>query len=114
MKIIDLKAGASNVEVEGIITEKSEPREVITKYGKRLNVADAVLSDDSGSIAISLWEDYASSINVGDRIKVTNGYVNEFRGNPQLSPGKYGKIEILKKADNADANSQGLSNEQQS
>jgi len=101
MKIADLKAGASNVEVEGTITEKSEPREVITKFGKRLNVADAVLSDDSGSINISLWEDYAASINIGDKIRVTNGYVNEFKGNPQLSPGKYGKIEIIKKADEA-------------
>ncbi|MEM3781432.1 MAG: OB-fold nucleic acid binding domain-containing protein [Candidatus Micrarchaeaceae archaeon] len=101
MKIIDLKAGASNVEVEGTITEKSEPREVITKFGKRLNVADAVLSDDSGSISISLWEDYATSINVGDKIKIVNGYVNEFRGNPQLSPGKYGKIEVVKKSGEA-------------
>ncbi|MGC8628606.1 MAG: OB-fold nucleic acid binding domain-containing protein [Candidatus Micrarchaeia archaeon] len=99
MKIIDLKAGASNVEVEGTITEKSEPREVITKFGKRLSVADAVLSDDSGSISISLWEDYATTINVGDKIKITNGYVNEFRGNPQLSAGKYGKIEIIEKGD---------------
>ena len=56
MKISELKAGATNVELEGTVTEKSEPREVITKYGKRLNVANAVISDDTGSISISLWE----------------------------------------------------------
>jgi replication factor A1 len=97
MKISELKAGATNVELEGTITEKSDPREVITKYGKRLNVADAVISDDSGSIAISLWEDNINLVNVGDKVKITNAYVSEFKGNPQLSTGKYGKIEVLGK-----------------
>jgi replication factor A1 len=97
MKISELKAGATNVELEGTITEKSEPREVITKYGKRLNVADAVISDDTGSISISLWQDNIDAVNVGDKVKITNGYVSEFRGAPQLSTGKYGKIEVVEK-----------------
>jgi replication factor A1 len=99
MKVGELKAGATNVELEGTITEKSEPREVITKFGKRLNVADAVISDDTGSIAISLWEGNIDLVNVGDKVKVTNGYVSEFKGNPQLSTGKYGKIEVVGKGE---------------
>jgi replication factor A1 len=101
MKINELNAGATNVELEGTITEKSEPREVITKYGKRLSVADAVLSDDTGSITISLWQDNIDVVNVGDKVKVTNGYVSEFRGAPQLSTGKYGKIEVIEKGESA-------------
>jgi replication factor A1 len=99
MKVSELKAGATNVELEGTITEKSEPREVITKYGKRLNVADAVISDDTGSIAISLWEDNINLVNIGDKVKISNGYVSEFKGNPQLSTGKYGKIEVVGKGE---------------
>jgi replication factor A1 len=98
MKISELKAGATNVELEGTVTEKGEAREVITKYGKRLNVANAVISDDTGSIAISLWGENIDMINMGDKVKVTNGYVGEFRGTPQLSTGKYGKIEVIEKA----------------
>lgn len=97
MKISELKAGATNVELEGTVTEKSETREVITKYGKRLNVANAVISDDTGSISISLWGDTIDSVNIGDKVKVTNGYVGEFRGTPQLSTGKYGRIEVIEK-----------------
>lgn len=97
MKISELKAGATNVELEGTITEKNDPREVITKYGKRLNVADAVISDDTGSIKISLWEGNIDLVNVGDKVKITNGYVSEFKGDPQLSTGKYGKIEVVGK-----------------
>lgn len=97
MNISDLKAGASNVEIEAVVAEKDEPREVITKYGKRLNVANAVLKDDTGSIAISLWGNDINNIDIGDKVKVTNGYVGEFRGAPQLSTGKYGKIEVVEK-----------------
>jgi replication factor A1 len=97
VKISELKAGASSVEIEATVVEKSEPREVITKYGKKLNVAKATLKDDSGSISISLWEKDIDSISLGDKIKITNGYVSEYKGTPQLSTGKYGKIEVLEK-----------------
>ncbi len=97
MKISELKAGASSVEIEATVVEKAEPREVITKYGKRLNVARATLKDDSGSIVMSLWEKDIGAIDVGDKVKVTNGYVSEYKGTPQLSTGKYGKIEVLEK-----------------
>lgn len=97
MKISELKAGASSVELEATVAEKSEPREVITKYGKRLNVANATLKDDTGSIVISLWGKDIDAIGVGDKVKITNGYVGEFRGTPQLSTGKYGKIEVIEK-----------------
>ena len=99
MNISDLKAGASNVDVEAVVAEKDEPREVVTKYGKRLSVANAILKDDTGSIAISLWGDTIGQVNVGDKVKVTNGYVSEFRGTPQLSTGKFGKIEVVEKGD---------------
>ena len=97
MKISDLKVGASNVTIQAKVTQKDAPREVVTKYGKRLNVANAILKDDTGTIAISLWGDSIGMVNVGDKVKITNGYVNEFRGTPQLSTGKYGKIEVLEK-----------------
>ncbi|HVA82597.1 MAG: DNA-binding protein [Candidatus Micrarchaeota archaeon] len=97
MKISELKAGATNVTVEATVASKQEPREVVTKYGKRLNVANITLKDDSGSIAMSLWGNDVEAVNEGDVIKVTNGYVSEFRGSPQLSSGKFGKIEVVSK-----------------
>ena len=99
MNISELKAGASNVTVEATVVEKSEPREVVTKYGKRLQVANIKLKDDTGSIAMSLWGNDIDSVNVGDKIRVSNGFITEFRGNPQLSSGKFGKIEVIGKGD---------------
>ena len=102
MKISELKAGASNVEVEAKVTQKDEPREVVTKYGKRLSVANITLKDDTGSISMSLWGKDIDSVNVGDVVKITNGYVNEFRGTPQLSTGKVGKLEVVSKGEGSD------------
>lgn len=99
MNISDLKAGASDVEVEATVVEKQEPREVITKYGKRLNVASITLKDDTGSIAMSLWGKDIDTVSVGDKVRITKGYVGEFKGTPQLSTGKYGKIEVTTKGE---------------
>lgn len=97
MKISDLKVGANNVTLQAKVVQKGDPREVVTKYGKRLSVADITLQDDTGSIAMSLWGDDIDSVDVGDTVEVSNGYVNEFRGTPQLSTGKFGKISVVEK-----------------
>ncbi|MGC8496100.1 MAG: OB-fold nucleic acid binding domain-containing protein [Candidatus Micrarchaeia archaeon] len=97
MKISELKVGTGNVTIQAKVVNKDEPREVVTKYGKRLSVANITLQDDTGSIAMSLWGNDIDNVNVGDVIEVSNGYVNEFRGTPQLSTGKFGKIKVVEK-----------------
>jgi replication factor A1 len=92
VKISELKAGSGNNNVEGEITEMGEPREVVTRFGKRTRVADAKLKDDSGEIQLTLWDEDVGKFSAGDKVKIENGWVSEFRGNVQLSAGKYGKI----------------------
>ncbi len=94
MKISELKAGASNVNLTAKVTQKEEPREVVTKFGKRLMVASITLKDDTGTIAMSLWGDDINTVNVGDTVELSNCYVSEFRGTPQISTGKFGKIAV--------------------
>lgn len=95
MKIDELKAGTSNVDIQAEVTQKEEPREVVTKYGKRLSVSSITLKDDTGTIIMSLWGEDIEKVNVGDVIDIKNGYVSEFRGTPQLSTGRFGKIEVV-------------------
>jgi len=92
MKISELKTNQGNVEVEGTIKEIGETRS-FNKYGKELMVANAILSDDSGSIKLTLWNDDVTRFKDGDKIKVSNGYVSEFQGEKQLTSGKFGRIE---------------------
>lgn len=98
MKISEVKAGTGNVTVSGEITSKEEPREVITKFGKKLRVASATLKDDSGEIVLSLWNDDIDKVNAGDNVTIENGWVSEFKGNAQISAGKFGKIVVGGKA----------------
>jgi len=34
-------------------------------------------------------------VNVGDKIKIENGYVTSFKGEIQLNIGKFGKLTVL-------------------
>ena len=54
MKISELKPGVGNASIEGEVVSKEEPREVRTKFGKTMRVANAVLKDDSGQVTLSL------------------------------------------------------------
>ena len=97
VKISEVRAGSGNVTVEGEVTAKEEPRDVASKFGKRLRVCNATLQDDSGSITLSLWNDDIDKISVGDKIQIENGWISEFKQQPQLSAGKYGKITVMGK-----------------
>jgi replication factor A1 len=92
MKVSELKAGTGNVDLTGEVVSKDEGRDVITKFGKKTRVANATLKDDSGEITLSLWGDDADRFSVGDNLQVEKGWVSEYKGNLQLSAGKFGKI----------------------
>ena len=93
MKIKDIKVGAMNGSVTAEIIDMEEPREVLNKFGVRMKVAKANIRDDSGEINLSLWNDDSGKFKVGDKIKLENGWVTEFKGNLQVSAGKNGKLE---------------------
>ena len=94
MGISELKAGQGNVVVEGEIVEISPPR-TFEKFGKSGKVANAVLKDDSGTIKLSLWNEQVDLVAVGKHVRISNGYVSEWKGEIQLSTGKFGKLEVI-------------------
>ena len=94
MNIKDLKAGQGKADIEAVVKTKVEIR-IINKYGKDLKLCNATISDDSGEIALTLWNDDADKVKQGDKVKITNGYVSEFNGKLQLTSGKFGKLEVV-------------------
>jgi len=94
IKISELTTGQGNVEIEVEIISINEPRE-FEKFGKKLRVADARVKDDSGEIKMSFWNEDINKVSVGKKIRITNGYVSEFKGEKQLTTGKAGKFELL-------------------
>ncbi len=95
MNIKDLRDGMRNVDTEGEIIDVSSPREVSLRTGGQAKVADAILKDESGTIKLSLWDNQIEQVTKGGKVRVTNGYINTFRGERQLNVGRYGKLEIV-------------------
>jgi replication factor A1 len=95
MKISELKAGMRNVSVVAKVESVGEPRTVNLKAGGTNTVADAIISDESGRIKLSLWGDDIHKVQAGDRISIENGYINTFKGENSISVGKFGKMTKL-------------------
>jgi replication factor A1 len=84
------------VNVVGKIVQKSEAREVRSRYkDETYRVADALIDDDSGTIKLTLWNEQIDRVNVNDRVKIENGYITTFRGEIQLNVGRYGTLTIV-------------------
>ena len=94
MKIAELKRGMSNVSVEGKVIDKSETRNVMTRFGMR-EVATALIEDDSGRINLTLWGKQINEIEIGNKVRISGAFVTEFREELQLNVPKSGKIKVL-------------------
>jgi len=96
MMVKDLKADSKFDALEVTIAEKGEVRNVSTFRGQS-RVCDAKGVDEAGdSIALSLWNEEIDQVNQNDRVRITNGWVRQWRGNLQVSAGKFGKLEVVK------------------
>jgi len=83
------------VSVEAQVVEKGDVREVKSKFkDETYRIVDAVLADESGSVKLTLWNEQIDMVNVGDKIKIDNGYVTSFKGEIQLNVGKFGKLTV--------------------
>jgi len=95
VNIKDLRNGMKRVTVEANVVEKGETREVRSRYkDETYNVADAVVADETGSIKLTLWNEQIDQVDVGNKIKIENGYVTSFKGEIQLNVGKYGTMTV--------------------
>lgn len=95
-KMEDLHLGQQRVVVEGRVEKISDTRVVKSRRTQEeLRVADAVLSDDTGSIKLTLWNDQIRQVEANSNIRIEEGYVKEFRGEAQLVVGKWGAIITL-------------------
>lgn len=81
--------------VEGSITALEAVREVETRDGARKKVRNAKLKDATGEISLVLWGAEVDLVHEGDRIRIVEGWVSDYRGRPQISLGRTGRLESL-------------------
>ncbi len=97
MKIRDLRAEAKIDTLELIIRETWSARDFSTRSGSTGKVCDAkAVDDENQEVSVSLWNEEIERVQVNDRIRITNGWAREWRGNLQVSAGRFGKLEVLR------------------
>ncbi len=94
MKITDLKEGPFEGEIECTIVSLEEVKK-IPKFGRTLKLVNGVIEDDSGSMKIAFWNEDVGRFKEGDKIRISNGFVRNFRDELIISAGRNGNIEKL-------------------
>ncbi|MDD3159351.1 MAG: hypothetical protein PHQ98_00065 [Candidatus ainarchaeum sp.] len=96
MQIKDLKPKTNVDMIELEIVSIAQPKSFVNANGTG-TVCNAAAKDSEGQeIALTFWNEQYKGIEEGTKIRISNGWVNEYNGNLQLSTGKQGKLEILK------------------
>jgi replication factor A1 len=79
------------------VIKKSEIKEVKSRKNEldTDRVCDITVSDDTGSILLSAWNDDIELLEPGKFFKIENGYVNIYRNSLRLERGKFGTFEPI-------------------
>ena len=95
MNIKELAAKQGNVNIDSVeVIDKSPIRE-FSKFGKAGKVCNVTIKDESGHVQLTLWNEQAEAIEVGDKLKLTDCFVGEWRGELQVTTGKNGSIDKI-------------------
>lgn len=93
--IRDLRPGMKRVNLKVRVLEISEPKRVITRFGTSIYVANALVSDETGTVKLCLWDQQINAVSVGNVVQIENAYVTRFRGELQLRIRKREKINVV-------------------
>jgi replication factor A1 len=95
--ISDLRPGRI-ATIEATVVRLEPIREVDQRTGGKKKVRDGTLKDGTGEISLVLWGDEVELVAEGDKVRVVDGWVKDYKGRAQISLGRSGKLEKLTKA----------------
>jgi replication factor A1 len=78
--------------LEATVVQLEPTREIDTRDGGRKKVRNARLKDPTGEISLVLWGSEVDLVVEGDRVQIVEGWVSDYRGRPQVSLGRTGKL----------------------
>lgn len=80
---------------EAVVSSLEATREITLRDGRSQRVRNGRLKDGTGEITLVLWGDEVDLVAEGDRVRVTDGWVKDYQGRPQVSLGRIGKLTKL-------------------
>ncbi|HTW39248.1 MAG TPA: SOSS complex subunit B family protein [Thermoplasmata archaeon] len=90
--ISDLRPGRV-VTFEATVAKLDPARSIEQRNGGTTQVRNGLLKDATGEVSIVLWGRETELMSVGDEVRVVDGWVKEYKGRPEVSLGRTGRIE---------------------
>ncbi len=81
--------------IEATVIQLEPAREITTRDGGKTRVRNGRLKDGTGEITLVLWGNEVDAVEQGERVRITEGWVKDYQGRPQISLGRLGKLEKL-------------------
>lgn len=106
VKVEKLTPNSREVNTIVKVISKSEVRNVTGRDYTMRRVADALVGDETGCVYLTLWDDNIEKIKEEATLRITNGYVNLFRGNMRLNIGRYGSFQLLEESPITEVNTE--------
>jgi ssDNA-binding replication factor A large subunit len=90
--ISDLRPGRV-VTFEAVVAKLDPPREIEQRTGGKTKVRNGTLKDGTGEVSIVLWGKEVELVAEGDKIRLVEAWVKEYKGRPEISLGRTGRLE---------------------
>jgi len=94
-KIGDLKAGMKRINLKARVLAISRPKQALTKYNDYVMFANATLTDETGTVKLTLWNSRINSLSINDIVEIENAWVTVYRGETQLRIRRQGKLRVI-------------------
>jgi len=94
-KIGDLKAGMKRINLKARVLAISRPKQALTKYNDYVMFANATLTDETGTVKLTLWNNRINSLSINDLVEIENAWVTVYRGETQLRIRRQGKLRVI-------------------
>ncbi|MCI4372026.1 MAG: OB-fold nucleic acid binding domain-containing protein [Thermoplasmata archaeon] len=79
--------------IEATVSKLEPIREFEQRSGGAKKVRNGTLKDGTGEIALVLWGDEVDAVSEGEKVRIVEGWVKDYKGRPQISLGKLGRME---------------------
>jgi replication factor A1 len=90
--ISDLRPGRV-VTFEATVAQLEAPKTIERRSGVPTEVRNGVLKDETGEVRIVLWGKETELVAEGDKVRIVDGWVKEYKGRPEVSLGRSGRVE---------------------
>jgi len=100
-KIKELKTGMKRINLKARVLAISRPQLALTKYNDYVMFSNVTLTDETGTVKLTLWNGRINSLSINDTVEVENANVTAYKGETQLRIGRQGTLKVIENHEGA-------------